>query len=32
MDGSLRAGSNDVYAIGYYVEDDLPFFSALARN
>jgi phospholipase C len=32
MDGFLRAGSNDVYSIGYYVEDDLPFFSALARN
>jgi phospholipase C len=32
MDGFLRAGSNDVYSIGYYVEEDLPFFSALARN
>jgi phospholipase C len=32
MDGFLRAGSNDVYSIGYYVERDLPFLSALARN
>lgn len=32
MDGFLRAGSNDVYSIGYYVEEDLPFYSALARN
>ena len=32
MDGFLRAGANDVYAIGYYAEQDLPFFSALARN
>jgi phospholipase C len=32
MDGILRAGSNDVYAIGYYVEDDLPFYNSLARN
>lgn len=32
MDGFLRAGSNDVYTIGYYVEEDLPFFSAFARN
>ena len=32
MDGFLRAGSNDVYAIGYYVEEDRPFLSALARN
>lgn len=32
MDGFLVAGSNDVYSIGYYVEEDLPFFSALARN
>ena len=32
MDGFLRAGSNDVYSIGYYVEEDLSFFSALARN
>jgi phospholipase C len=32
MDGFLRAGSNDVYAIGYYVETDLPFYNSLARN
>ncbi len=32
MDGFLRAGQNDVYSIGYYVEQDLPFYSALARN
>jgi len=32
MDGFLRAGDNDVYAIGYYVENDRPFLSALARN
>jgi phospholipase C len=32
MDGFLRAGSNDDYAIGYYTEDDRPFLSALARN
>jgi len=32
MDGFLRAGDNDVYAIGYYVEEDRPFLSALSRN
>jgi len=32
MDGFLRAGDNDEYAIGYYVEEDRPFLSALARN
>lgn len=32
MDGWLRAGSNDVYAIGYYVEQDIPAFAAMARN
>src|SRR5512139_2187483 len=32
MDGFLRAGQNDQYAIGYYVEPDRPFFNALARN
>ena len=32
MDGFLRSGSNDDYAIGYYVEADQPFYSALARN
>ena len=32
MNGFLKAGANDVYAIGYYVEEDRPFLSALARN
>ena len=32
MDGFLRAGSNDVYSIGYYTQADLPFFSAVAQN
>jgi phospholipase C len=32
MDGWLRTTTNDVFCIGYYVEDDLPFFSAAARN
>src|SRR6266478_8485113 len=32
MDGFLRAGSNDVYSIGYYGEQDIPFYAALARN
>ena len=32
MDGFLRSGSNDDFAIGYYVETDRPFFNALARN
>jgi phospholipase C len=32
MDGWLRAGSNDVYSIGYYGEQDIPFYGALARN
>jgi phospholipase C len=32
MDGFLRAGDNDEYAIGYYVEEDRPFLAALARN
>jgi phospholipase C len=32
MDGFLRSGANGDYVIGYYVEDDRPFFSALARN
>src|SRR5882724_2983894 len=31
-DGFLRSGANDDYVTGYYVEDDRPFFSALARN
>ncbi|HYT23015.1 MAG TPA: alkaline phosphatase family protein, partial [Candidatus Polarisedimenticolia bacterium] len=32
MDGFPRAGSNDVYSIGYYREQDIPFYAALARN
>jgi len=32
MDGFLRAGTNDDFAIGYYVEEDRPFFNALART
>jgi len=32
MDGFLRAGENDEYAIGYYVEADRPFFNTLARE
>ncbi|HEV8202176.1 MAG TPA: alkaline phosphatase family protein [Candidatus Polarisedimenticolia bacterium] len=32
MDGFLTAGDNDAYALGYYVEEDRPFTSALARN
>lgn len=32
MDGFLRSGRNDEYAIGYYVEEDRPFYNALARN
>jgi phospholipase C len=32
MDGFLRAGSNDLYTIGYYEEMDIPFYAALARN
>ena len=32
MDGFLRAGSNDVYSIGYYGDRDIPFYAALARN
>jgi phospholipase C len=30
-DGFLK-GSNDVYAIGYYVEKDIPFLAAVART
>src|SRR5712691_6733735 len=29
-DGFLRAGKNDLYAIGYYSQGDLPFFGAAA--
>ena len=32
MDGWLRTTTNDTFSIGYYAEEDLPFFSALARN
>ena len=32
MDGWLLDASNDVFAIGYYNESDLPFLSVLARN
>jgi phospholipase C len=32
MDGFLRAGSNDIYAIGYYPEATLPFLTVLARD
>jgi phospholipase C len=31
MDGFLRSAS-DIFAIGYYQEEDLPFFGALARH
>lgn len=32
MNGFLRAGENDKYAIGFYGEEDRPFMSALARH
>jgi phospholipase C len=32
MDGFLRAGANDIYSIGYYGRQDIPFYAALARN
>lgn len=32
MDGFLCAGTNDEFAIGYYVEEDRPLFNALARH
>lgn len=32
MDGFLRSGRNNEYAIGYYGETDRPFQAALARN
>jgi phospholipase C len=32
MNGFLLDSANDPYAIGYYREQDLPFFSALARS
>jgi phospholipase C len=31
MDGFLRSGENDDFAIGYYAEPDLPFMPAVAR-
>ncbi|HEX6455292.1 MAG TPA: alkaline phosphatase family protein [Solirubrobacterales bacterium] len=31
MDGFLRSGENDSFAIGYYAEQDLPFIPAAAR-
>ena len=31
-DGWLRAGDNDLYAIGYYVKKDLPFFAEAAPH
>jgi phospholipase C len=32
MDGFLRSGENDVFSIGYYAEQDLPFLPAAARS
>jgi phospholipase C len=32
MDGFLRTGSNDVFSIGYYSEQDIPFLANLARS
>ena len=32
MDGFLRAGKNDRYAIGYYTAPDIPFMATLAQN
>lgn len=32
MDGFLRAGSNDIYSVGYYGEADIPFYGGLARH
>jgi phospholipase C len=31
-DGWLRAGSNDIYSIGYYTQDDLPFLGQAALD
>jgi phospholipase C len=31
-DGWLRAGDNDLYSIGYYTAEDLPFFAHAAQN
>jgi phospholipase C len=32
MDGFLRDSANDNYCIGYYGEQDIPFYAALAQN
>lgn len=32
MDGFLKNTANDVFAIGYYTQADIPFYSALALN
>jgi phospholipase C len=32
MDGFLRAGSNDIFSIGYYGKNDIPFYAALAQH
>jgi phospholipase C len=32
MDGFLRAGSNDIYTIGYYAASDIPFYASLAQT
>jgi phospholipase C len=32
MDGFLRAGNNDAYAIGYYEAADIPFYASLAQT
>src|SRR5215475_10918366 len=32
MDGFLRSGENDVFSIGYYAEQDLPFMPSVARE
>jgi phospholipase C len=32
MNGFLRAGSNDVFSIGYYSQPDMPFYGALAQE
>ncbi|MEA2480586.1 MAG: phospholipase [Thermoleophilaceae bacterium] len=31
MDGFLRSGDNDIYSIGYYGEEDLPFIPSAAK-
>jgi phospholipase C len=32
MDGFLKNPANDIFAIGYYTEKNIPFYAALARN